>query len=98
MRPKSFKPNDKEKIFLDDNQINFTEWCHQHLEKDMSNHKFVSMEKLQMPIVMILIGILLVLIGVSNIFNSLILILCFAFSIFTFAFGFFNIIGVLKNG
>lgn len=94
----TFRPNEQENIFLEDNKINFTDWCHKHFEKDMRNHKYVSLEKLQMPFVMIIMGLLLVLIGISNVFNTLVLMLCFAFSIFTFTFGFFTIMGIFKNG
>ena len=97
MHPLTFKPNDQERIFIEDNNIKWSEWCHQHLARDMKNHKYVQINKFQNPFLIILIGFLFLIIGLSNILNPFILLVCYMFSLFAVSFGVFSIVGVLKN-
>lgn len=96
----SFKPNNEERIYLEDNKINWTEYSHRNLEKDIRNHKFIRFDKFQMPFTMILIGLLVLLISVSNLLdvNKYIIVFCYSVSAFAVSFGIFSIVGVLKNG
>jgi hypothetical protein len=98
MRPLVFKPSDIEALFLEDNKISWSEYCHDNLRRDMGNQKYANTDKLQMPIVMMLVGLLILLIAISNLFNSYILLTCYGMSIFSLSFGIFSFIGGLKRG
>ena len=98
MRPLVFRPNDQEAIFLEDNNINWSEWCHKHLARDISNKKFEIADRFQMPFLMIMLGILILFIGISNIFIPLILVMCYILSLFSISFGIFSLVGGLKHG
>lgn len=97
MRPLLFNANDEESAYLEDNKISWSEYCHSNLKRDMNNQKYADSEKYQMPFVMIVIGLLILLIAVSNIFNPYIAVVCFGMSLFSISFGIFSFIGVLKN-
>lgn len=98
MRPLVFKPSESESIYIEDKQIKWSEYCHNNLAKDMKNKKFVPFEKVTMPLMLVMVGLLIWLIGISNIFNPIILIVCNIASMLSVSLGIFSVIGGLKNG
>jgi len=97
MRVLIFKPDDQESAYLEENKISWSEYCHENLARSMNNQKYVNAEKYQMPMIMVLVGLLILLIAISNIPNPYVLVACFCMSLFSISFGIFSFIGVLKN-
>lgn len=98
MRPLVFRPTESESIYIDDNKIGWSNYCHSNLSRDMKNQKYYALSKFEMPLVMILIGTLILLIGISNVFSPYVVIACYIFSIASISFGIFSFIGGLKHG
>jgi len=92
-----FKPTDEEGYYLEKNKISWSDYCHRNLSRDIKNQKYFFLEKIQMQLVLIVMSLLIFLIGVSNIFNQLIVISCYICSIFLFSFSIFSIIGEYKK-
>ena len=97
MRPLVFRPNEMETIYLEENSINWSEYCHKNIERDMKNHKYAASEKFQMPSMMVIIGVLLLLLAISNMFTTYLIFACYGLSIFSISFGVFSVIGVIKR-
>jgi hypothetical protein len=98
MNPLTFKPNDQEAIWLEDNKVSWSEFCHASLTKAMKNHKFIVMEKMQLPLFTILLGILFfVIAAVSTIASSYVVVSLTVMSIFIVSFGIFSMVGVIKK-
>jgi len=96
MRTFIFRASDEETDYIDKNG-GITAYLRNRLEKDMNNKKYETTEKIQLPFMMILIGLFLLIIGVSNVFNEYILLFSYGMSIFSISFGIFSIIGVVKR-
>jgi len=96
MRTFIFRASDEETDYIDKNG-GITAYLRNRLEKDMNNKKYETVEKIQLPFMMILIGLFLLIIGVSNVFNEYILLFSYGMSIFSISFGIFSMIGVVKR-
>ena len=93
----SFKPNNQEEIYIEDNKIEWSKWCHSHLTKDMNNQKYVNLDEYLMPTMMILFGTLILFIGIVGFQNIVLMVMCFLLSMFAISFGIFATIGRYKN-